>query len=159
VGVRLGSAVTHVYSRISTLTLATPVCASEQTPSAALKIMTLPNIRLKEKIMLNQKQIECLRACNECAAACLQCANACLKEGDPKPMVRCIGLDLECADICGLAARSIASGGEHMKAVLSLCAKACETCADECAKHAMDHCKRCADACKSCAVACHALVH
>lgn len=155
-----GSALTHVYSHIFHALLATSPCATEQTAIAALKMMTLPNIRqFNGKIMLSQKQIECLRACNECAAACLQCATACLKEGDPKPMVRCIGLDLECADICGLAARSIASGGEHMKAVLSLCAKACETCADECAKHAMDHCKRCADACKSCAVACHALAH
>ena len=144
----------------STFSLTTPVWATEPTASAAAAMMELPNIRqFNEKIMLSQKQIECLRACNECAAACLQCATACLKESDPKPMVRCIGLDLECADICGLAARSIASGGEHMKAVLSLCAKACETCATECAKHAMDHCKRCADACKSCAVACHALAH
>jgi len=107
--------------------------------------------------MLSQKEIECLRACNECATACLQCATACLKEDQPKPMVHCIAQDLECADLCRLAAASIARGGEHMKAICALCSKACETCGTECAKHAMDHCKRCADACKHCAVACNAM--
>ena len=109
--------------------------------------------------MPSHQETECLRACNECAAACLQCATACLKESDPKSMARCIGLDMECADICGLAARSIASGGENMKAVLSLCAQVCETCASECTKHPVDHCKRCAEACKRCAEACHSMAH
>ena len=60
--------------------------------------------------MLNQKQNECLRACNECSAACLQCASACLEEEHPKPMTRCIALDMECADIFCHAAASIARG-------------------------------------------------
>lgn len=104
--------------------------------------------------MLGIKEKECLRECNECAAACLQCASACLKEEDPKSMARCIALDMECADICRLAAASIARGDEHMKAVCSLCADACKNCAMECEKHAMDHCKQCAEACKRCAQAC-----
>jgi hypothetical protein len=65
--------------------------------------------------MLSAKEIECLLACNECAAACLQCASACLKEDDPKPMARCIALDYECADICRLAADSMALGGSKCK--------------------------------------------
>ena len=108
--------------------------------------------------MLSQKEIECLRACNECAAACLQCATACLKEDQPKPMVHCIALDLECADICRLAAASIARGGEYVKAICTLCAKACQSCSAECAKHPMEHCKRCAEACKHCAEACNVMV-
>lgn len=108
--------------------------------------------------MVNQKEIECLRACNECAIACLQCAIACIKEADPKAMARCIILDLECADICRLATASMARGGEHMKAICALCAEACQTCATECGKHQMAHCKHCAEACKSCADACHAMV-
>ncbi len=107
--------------------------------------------------MPSQQEIDCLRACNDCAAACLQCASACLKEADPKSMVRCISLDLECADICRLAASSIGRSGEHVKAVCALCTAACETCAAECAKHEMDHCKRCAQACKLCAAACRAM--
>ncbi len=104
--------------------------------------------------MLSQIEKECLLACNECAAACLQCASACLKEEDPKAMVRCIELDMECADVCRLAAASIARGDDHVKAVCALCAQVCKTCATECAKHAMAHCQRCAEACQRCAVAC-----
>jgi hypothetical protein len=107
--------------------------------------------------MLNQIEEACLRACNECAAACLQCATACLQEDDPKPMARCIALDLECADICRLAAASIARGGEHMQAICALCETACHGCASECSEHSMDHCKRCAEACERCAQACRAM--
>ena len=104
--------------------------------------------------MLSQIEKECLLACNECAAACLQCASACLDEEDPKAMVRCIQLDLACADMCRLTAASIARGDDYMKAVSSLCAQACKSCATECAKHAMAHCQLCAEACQRCAVAC-----
>jgi len=96
--------------------------------------------------MLNQAEEVCLRACNEFAAACLQCSTACLQEADPKPMAPCIALDLECVDICRLAAASIARGGEHMQALCALCADVCRGCAAECSKHSMDHCKRCAEA-------------
>jgi hypothetical protein len=101
----------------------------------------------------------CLNACNDCAAACLQCAAACLQEANPKPMARCIALDLECADICRLAAASMARGGEHMLAICALCAEACQGCAAECGKHSMAHCKRCAETCKRCADACAAVAH
>ena len=72
-------------------------------------------------------------------------------------MAHCIVLDMECADICSLAAASIARGDKHLNAICSLCADACQSCAKECAKHAMDHCKRCAEACKRCADACRAV--
>ena len=104
--------------------------------------------------MLSQIDKECLLTCNECAAACLECASACLKEEDPKAMVRCIALDLHCADVCRLAAASIARSDDHVKAVCSLCAQVCKSCASECAKHAMEHCQRCAQACQRCADAC-----
>lgn len=107
--------------------------------------------------MLSQKEIECLRACNECAAACLACAVACTKEADPKAIGHCIPLDLECADICQLAAASIARGDSHLKAVLALCAQACKGCGDACAKCDYGHCQKCAAACKTCAEACHAM--
>ena len=109
--------------------------------------------------MTNQIEDACMRACNDCAVACLQCAMACLHEADPKPMARCIALDLECADICRLAVASMARGGEHMKAICALCAIACLGCAAECGKHNMDHCKHCAEACKRCAEACLAMAN
>ena len=107
--------------------------------------------------MLTPKEIECLRECQECATACLQCATACLQEENPKPMARCIGMDFECADICRLAAASIASGGIHMDTVCALCASACDACAKECGQHAMDHCQQCAEACKRCADTCRSM--
>ena len=107
--------------------------------------------------MLTAKEIECLLACNACATACLQCASACLKEDDPKSMAQCIALDYECADICRLAASSMAMGSSKMKAVCALCADACEACAAECGKHAMDHCQTCSQACKRCAELCRAM--
>lgn len=110
--------------------------------------------QLPEIEMLGQIEKECLLACNECAAACLECASACMKEEDSKAMIRCIALDLECADVCRLAAASIARGDDHVKAACSLCAQVCQACATECAKHAMDHCQRCAEACQRCADAC-----
>lgn len=99
--------------------------------------------------MLNQREKECLRDCSECAAACFQCATACLEEEDPKSMAGCIALDMECADMCRLAAAAIARGDKHVKAICLLCADICQSCATECAKHAMGHCQRCADACRS----------
>lgn len=107
--------------------------------------------------MLSQKEIECIRACNECAAACLACAKSCLKGDDLKMMAGCIALDLECADICSLAAASIARKDKHMKAICALCADVCQACGAECAKHAMDHCKHCADTCKRCVEVCRAM--
>ena len=109
--------------------------------------------------MAQQIEEVCLGACNDCAVACLQCAAACLREAEPKPMARCIALNLECADICQLAVASMARGGEHMKEICALCALACRGCAAECGTHDMDHCKRCAEACERCAGACLAMAH
>ena len=107
--------------------------------------------------MPSRNEEACLRACHECAVACLRCATACLQEPDPKPMARCIALDLECADICQLAVASISRGDERMNAICTLCAQACSRCAAECGRHDMDHCQHCAEACKRCADACVAM--
>lgn len=107
--------------------------------------------------MLTPEELECLRKCNECASACLQCAAACLREEDPKHMVGCISLDLECADICKLAAASIALSGVHRNEICALCATICDACAAECSTHQMDHCQHCVEACKQCADACRSM--
>ena len=78
-----------------------------------------------------QNHEACLQACNECAAACL-------KGADPKAMARCVALDLERADICCLAAASIARCGEQVQAICALCRNACESCGTECSRHAME---------------------
>lgn len=104
--------------------------------------------------MPHQQFRDCIDACNECAVACQHCAAACLQEPDVKSMARCIALDIECADICRLAASSMARDDEHAPAICAVCAEICEACGDECAKHPMDHCRECAQVCKRCAAEC-----
>ena len=96
-----------------------------------------------------------LDALYDCAAECNHCAIACLQEKDVKMLERCIRLDLDCAEICQVAAGYVARGSELANRLLELCAEVCNACADECEKHEhMEHCKRCADICRKCADAC-----
>lgn len=99
----------------------------------------------------------CLDACSACAIECNRCAAACLQEDDVKMMARCIALDMDCADLCALAAAAIARGSEHAQAICRLCADVCQACGDECGRHEADHCQRCAQACRTCAQACRAM--
>ena len=92
----------------------------------------------------------------KCAAECNHCAIACLDEKDVKMLARCIKLDIDCAEICSLAASYVSRGSEHAHHILNECAEICEACAEECEKHShMEHCKKCGDACRSCADLCH----
>lgn len=104
--------------------------------------------------MPHQKFDACIEACNACAAACNHCAASCLREEDVKAMTRCIALDIDCAQICALAAATMARAGESAKTVCTACAEVCQACADECAKHEMAHCQECARACNHCANEC-----
>jgi hypothetical protein len=97
----------------------------------------------------------CIEACNACADACDHCATACLAEADVKMLARCIGLDLDCAAICRLAAGFMARGSELANEICRACADVCEACGDECARHGhMAHCRTCAEACRRCAEEC-----
>jgi hypothetical protein len=104
--------------------------------------------------MAHQEFSSCIEACNQCAVACDHCAVACLAEADPKPMARCIALDIDCAAICRLAVAYMARGSEFAQAVCAACADVCEVCGQECARHPMDHCRECAEACRRCADEC-----
>jgi len=99
-----------------------------------------------------------LQALHSCAAVCNYCASACLGEDDVKMMARCIKLDIDCADICGLTASLIARGSDHGYHLLKECIEVCDACAEECEKHAkrMEHCKACAEACRECVEECRA---
>lgn len=91
----------------------------------------------------------------ECAAACNHCSTACLEEKEVQMLTTCIKLDMDCAQICTVAAAFIARGSAHAAHILKECAEICTLCAEECAKHThMEHCKRCAEACSRCAEAC-----
>ena len=96
----------------------------------------------------------CIQACNTGADACDHCAASCLKEANPKPMARCIALDIDCAEICRVAASYMARGSELSGAICTVCAEVCDACAAECEKHEMAHCKECAEECRRCAEEC-----
>lgn len=104
--------------------------------------------------MAHERYATCIDACNACALACDHCAVSCLREADPKPMARCIALDIDCAQICRLASAFMSRDSELASELCNACADVCEACGAECAKHDMDHCKRCAEACRRCAQEC-----
>lgn len=101
----------------------------------------------------------CIDACQACASACEHCAGACLQEDDVKMMARCIALDMDCAQICRMAAAYMARGSQFAGAVCRLCAEICQACGDECAKHQHDHCQQCARACHRCAEECRRMAN
>lgn len=104
---------------------------------------------------MSQPQFEsCIDACNACATACDMCASACLNEDDVNAMAACIAMDIDCAQICRLAAGYMARGSQFSSALCQACANVCEACADECAKHQAAHCQQCAEACRRCAQEC-----
>ena len=104
--------------------------------------------------MAHERFHSCIEACNDCADACDHCAVACLAEPDPGKMARCIRLDIDCAEICRLAAGYMARDSECAMQICEQCAEVCELCGEECARHPMEHCKACAEACRRCAEEC-----
>ena len=107
---------------------------------------------------------ECVEACYECAQTCTACADACLGETDHLAMlVRCVRLDLDCADVCDatgrVLSRAAATDDGVRRALVAACAEACRACGDECERHAAmhAHCRVCAEACRRCEAACRAL--
>ena len=104
--------------------------------------------------MSHEQYAACIDACNECAVACDHCAASCLAEQDVKMMARCIALDMDCAQICRLAAAYMSRGSELAGSICEACAEVCETCGEECARHRMEHCQKCAEACRRCAEEC-----
>jgi hypothetical protein len=107
--------------------------------------------------MPHRKFESCIEACNACAVACNHCLAACLQEPDVKSMARCIALDVDCAEICALAAAAMSRGSETSRIACQACAEVCRICGEECARHAMDHCRECAQACMRCADECRNL--
>lgn len=104
--------------------------------------------------MSHQIYAACIEACNACVSACNHCAASCLKEPGVEMMSRCIALDMDCAQICAVAAAAMARGSAYHQAICKVCADICQSCGDECVKHEMEHCQACAKACHRCAEEC-----
>lgn len=124
----------------------------------------LPSHPRRSQLDLSAVQ-QCIEACYDCASACTMCADACLGEQQLQMLVRCIRLDLDCADICLATGTVISRQTEAdwglIRAQLHACATACQVCAAECeqhAQHGMAHCRACAEACRRCAEACERLL-
>jgi hypothetical protein len=111
--------------------------------------------------------VRCIDACSVCAQACTQCADACLSEdGRQQELVKCIRLNLDCADICATTERIISRQTDYdanvSRVMLEACIVVCRSCGDECethGQHGMEHCSVCAQACRDCEDSCRALLH
>ena len=106
----------------------------------------------------NEQLGDAVRHAMYCAAICNSCADACAAEPDAKERAACIRLCSDCSDICEatyrVASRRTGSNEAIVKAVLELCAKACDACAEMCSHHDDAHCRRCARMCRECAEDC-----
>lgn len=112
-----------------------------------------------------EKLVACIEACFSCAQSCTACADACLSEQSVAELTKCIGLNLNCADICDTTGRMLSRQAGYdanaTRAVLEACAQVCKSCGDECAHHAehgMEHCRVCAEECRRCETACRELI-
>ncbi|MDX9974527.1 MAG: four-helix bundle copper-binding protein [FCB group bacterium] len=107
---------------------------------------------------------ECVEACAECGQTCAACADACLGEDQVKMLVRCIRLNLDCAEIClatgAVLIRQTEANDAILREQLRACATACRVCGDECQNHAdmHEHCRVCAESCRRCEEACNGLM-
>ena len=105
-----------------------------------------------------------LDALSDCASTCVLCADACLAEDDLAGLVKCVNLNLDCADVCSATSRVLSRRTEHdpnvARPVLTACIAVCKSCADECGRHAphMPHCATCAESCRACEQACRELL-
>lgn len=106
----------------------------------------------------------CIDACFDCAQACTACADACLGEEQVQNLVRCIRLNLDCADICDTAGRVLSRQTEPdrnlVRSQVEALAQAVKACGDECERHAdkHEHCRVCMEACRRCEESCRSVL-
>lgn len=117
-----------------------------------------------------QSQIEggrlaqAVEALSQCAMVCTICADACLGEQQIQQLVRCIRLNLDCADICQATTKVLTRQGEIdetvLRAQLQICEAVCRNCGGECERHAQmhEHCRVCAESCRHCEQLCRELL-
>lgn len=102
----------------------------------------------------------CIQACAACGQACAACADACLSEPQFAKLVRCVRLNLDCADLCTAAThillRQTQPDARVLTSVLQAVVVAARVCGMECDRHAgrHEHCRMCAMACQHCERAC-----
>jgi len=108
--------------------------------------------------------ISCIKACSSTAQTCISCADACMGEKDIQPLIRCMRINMDCADVCSLTSRLLCRQTEPpmslMRSQLQACIMACKGCGQECQEHASKHeyCRVCSDYCRQCEDACNKLL-
>jgi Domain of Unknown Function (DUF326) len=111
--------------------------------------------------------VRCIEACHDCEQVCTQCADDDLSEqGKQEQLVKCIRLNLDCADICLTTSRVVSRQTEYdanvTRRILQACAQACKSCGDECEHHAQEgmgeRFRVCAEQCRRCEQACDELL-
>jgi hypothetical protein len=79
-------------------------------------------------------------------------------------LVRCVRLNLDCADICETTSRVLSRQTEPdlgvIRAAIEACIVVCGACAEECHRHAPhhDHCRVCEEVCRRCEQVCRDLL-
>jgi hypothetical protein len=110
------------------------------------------------------KLVRCIEECFVCAQTCTSCADACLAEEQVQELVRCVRLNLDCADVCDATGRVLTRQTSFelqlARNMLLACIEACRVCGEECERHAghHEHCRVCAEACRRCQQACEDLL-
>jgi hypothetical protein len=112
----------------------------------------------------NEALVRCIDECFACAQTCTSCADACLAEEQVQELLRCIRLNLDCADVCDATGRVLTRQTtfepQLARNMLEACAEACRVCGEECERHGghHEHCRVCAEACRRCQQACEDLL-
>lgn len=106
---------------------------------------------------------DCITECFSCGQTCQSCADACLAEDNVKDLIKCIRLNLDCADVCittgSMLSRLTSFSDELLRDQLKACETACEVCGSECGNHQHhEHCSICADSCRRCKEICQKML-
>ena len=108
--------------------------------------------------------LRCIQECLDCTASCTACADDCLGDDGVADLVRCIRLNLDCADLCDATGRILTRQTTPnlgvIRASVDACAVACSACVEECELHAAhhEHCRLCAVMCRRCNEVCGELL-
>jgi hypothetical protein len=105
---------------------------------------------------------DCAKACTDCQRECDSCAMHCgrmLSQGHGQDHYTTLRTCLDCADICGAAAKIMSRSGPFAGDICEACADACKRCAEACKHHAGDKIMQdCAAECERCEKACRDMV-
>jgi hypothetical protein len=114
--------------------------------------------------LAGEQLAQAVETLNQCATVCTICADACLAEQHVQQLVRCIRLNLDCADICRTTASVLMRLNQPdpnvLRSLIQACQAICQSCGTECQQHAQmhEHCRICAESCQHCAQLCNQLL-